>query len=74
MSASRCQDHPVVDLVDGQPERHRFRSVIGTLLSNVSSRNPDGVSVYGEMVGRLWSQGRVAVAMRLEEYWNATPA
>ena len=54
-------------LVDGEPDRDRFRSVIGTLLSDVCSRNPGGVSVYGEMVGLLWSEGRVAAAMRLEE-------
>ena len=57
-------------LVDGEPDRDRFRSVIGTLLSDVCARHPDGVSVYGEMVGLLWSEGRVAAAMRLEEYWN----
>ena len=57
-------------LVDGEPDRDRFRSVIGTLLSDLCSRNPGGVSVYGEMVGLLWSQGRVAAAMRLEELWN----
>ena len=57
-------------LVDGEPDRDRFRSVVGTLLSDVSLRNPGGVSVYGEMVGLLWSQGRVAAAMRLEELWN----
>ena len=57
-------------LLDGEPDRDRFRSVIGTLLSDVCSRNPGGVSVYGEMVGLLWSEGRVAAAMRLEELWN----
>jgi hypothetical protein len=57
-------------LLDGEPDRDRFRSVIGTLLSDVCSRHPDGVSVYGEMVGLLWSEGRAAAAMRLEEYWN----
>ena len=57
-------------LVDGEPDRDRFRSVIGALLSDVCSRYPGGVSVYGEMVGLLWSEGRVAAAMRLEEFWN----
>ena len=57
-------------LLDGEPDRDRFRSVIGTLLSDVCARNPGGVSVYGEMVGLLWSQGRVAAALRLEELWD----
>ena len=57
-------------LVDGEPDRDRFRSVVGTLLSDLCSRHAGGVSVYGEMVGLLWSQGRVAAALRLEELWN----
>ena len=57
-------------LVDDEPDRDRFRSVIGTLLCDVCARHPDGVSVYGEMVGLLWSERRVAAAMRLEEFWN----
>jgi MEDS: MEthanogen/methylotroph, DcmR Sensory domain len=57
-------------LVGGEPDRDRFRSVVGALLSDVCSRHPGGVSVYGEMVGLLWSEGRVAAAMRLEELWS----
>jgi hypothetical protein len=57
-------------LVDGEPDRDLFRSVIGTLLSDLVSRNPGGVAVYGEMVGLLWSRGRVSAAMRLEALWN----
>jgi hypothetical protein len=57
-------------LLDGEPDRDSFRSVIGTLLSDVCARNPGGVSVYGEMVGLLWSQGQVAAALRLEELWD----
>ena len=58
-------------LVDGEPDRDRFRSIIGTLLSDVCSRNP------GRRV-RVWRDGRPPVvprthgrgAMRLEELWN----
>jgi MEDS: MEthanogen/methylotroph, DcmR Sensory domain len=57
-------------LVDGQPDRDRFRSVVGTLLSDVCARNPGGVSVYGEMVGLLWSQGNATAAMHLEQLWD----
>ena len=35
-----------------------------------AARNPAGVSVYGEMVGLLWSQGMTISAMHLEELWN----
>jgi hypothetical protein len=57
-------------LVNGQPDRDRFRSVIGSLLADVCSRNPAGVAVYGEMVGILWSRGQAAAALRLEGLWN----
>jgi hypothetical protein len=57
-------------LLDGEPDRDHFRSVIGTLLADICSRNPGGVSVYGEMVGLLWSAGRVGAALRLEELWD----
>jgi hypothetical protein len=57
-------------LVDGQPDRDRFRSIVGTLVSDVCARNPRGVSVYGEMVGLLWSRGHAAGSLRLEELWN----
>jgi hypothetical protein len=57
-------------LVDGAPDRERFRSVIGALLTDVCARNPGGVSVYGEMVGLLWSRGDAVAAMQLEELWN----
>jgi len=57
-------------LVNGEPDRDRFRSIIGTLLADVCARNPAGVAVYGEMVGILWSTGRVDAALRLEELWN----
>ena len=57
-------------LVDGEPDRDRFQSIVGALMSDVCARNPSGVSVYGEMVGLLWSRGQAVAAMRLEEFWN----
>jgi MEDS: MEthanogen/methylotroph, DcmR Sensory domain len=57
-------------LVDGTPDRDRFRSVIGTLITDVAGRATAGVSVYGEMVGILWEQGDAASATRLEGFWN----
>jgi hypothetical protein len=57
-------------LLDGEPDRDRFRSVVGGLLSDMCARHPGGVSVYGEMVGLLWSAGKVTAAMRLEELWT----
>ena len=57
-------------LVDGTPNRDRFRSVVGTLVADVVAQAPAGVSVYGEMVGLLWERGDFAAAMRLEHFWN----
>ena len=57
-------------LVDGKPDRDRFRSVIGSILADVVARAPAGVSVYGEMVGLLWERGDAVSAMHLEEFWN----
>ena len=57
-------------LVDGTPDRERFRTIVGTLVTELAARAPAGVSVYGEMVGLLWERGDAAAALRLEELWN----
>jgi hypothetical protein len=57
-------------LVDGKPHHDRFRTVIGTRVTDVSTRAPAGLSVYGEMVGLLWERGDALSAIRLEELWN----
>ena len=57
-------------LVDGTPNRERFRSMVGACVADVAGRTPAGVSVYGEMVGLLWERGDAVAAMRLEHFWN----
>jgi hypothetical protein len=59
-------------MVDGQPDRARFNSVVGDALKGVQARaGHTGIRAYGEMVGLLWTTGRRAAAVRLEEYWNS---
>jgi len=58
-------------MVDGEPDRGRFESVVGEALNGVQSRAVHtGVRAYGEMVGLLWVGGERAAAVRLEELWN----
>lgn len=59
-------------LVDGQPDRAAFDSVVGEALRGVQARaGPSGIRAYGEMVGLLWMAGERAAAVRLEEFWNS---
>ncbi|WP_447983301.1 MEDS domain-containing protein [Nitrospira sp. Nam74] len=56
-------------MVDGQPNPHRFATVIGTLLERaIAGGHP--VRAFGEMVALLWGQGKRTAATRLEELWN----
>ena len=58
-------------MVDGEPDWHRFRTVIGGALESVRPRGAGAaVCAYGEMVGVLWERGERRPAIRLEEYWN----
>ena len=58
-------------MVDGQPDRDRFRSVVGRVLQEVRVRSPSGkLRAFGEMVGLLWVDGQQSAATRVEEYWN----
>lgn len=59
-------------MVDGQPDRGLFDSVVGEALKGVQARaGHTGIRAYGEMVGLLWIAGQRAAAVRLEEYWNS---
>ena len=59
-------------MVDGQPDRGLFDSVVGEALTGVQARaGHTGIRAYGEMVGLLWIAGQRAAAVRLEEYWNS---
>jgi hypothetical protein len=55
----------------GEPDPARFESVIGDPMRELQARTGGGrVRAYGEMVGLLWTAGRVDAAMKLEECWN----
>lgn len=57
-------------LVQGIPDWTAFRESIGGLLSAVRAGGRPSIRIYGEMVDVLWQQGRLAAAIRLEEFWN----
>jgi hypothetical protein len=56
---------------DGQPDWELFQSTVGSAMESVRPREGHrGLRAYGEMVGILWTQGELAAAIRLEQYWN----
>ena len=54
-------------VVDGVPDRGRFRAVVGGLIDGAAPRR---VRVFGEMVSILWDEGNVNGAILVEEMWN----
>jgi hypothetical protein len=56
-------------LVDGVPDRDRFRSVVASHVEELAAEG-QGVTIYGEMVGLLWDRGQALAAMTLEGFWN----
>jgi hypothetical protein len=58
-------------LLDGQPDRDRFDSVVGGVIRRMRAQHPGAtVRAYGEMVGVLWKAWHFTAAIRLEERWN----
>ena len=58
-------------LVDGWPDRSRFRDVVGGTIARAAAASHQArIRAFGEMVALLWAQGRGAAALRLEELWN----
>jgi hypothetical protein len=56
-------------LIDGRPDARLFDQVVGGLVrAAVASGRP--VCAYGEMVARLWDEGRVNSAIELEALRN----
>ncbi|HET9392651.1 MAG TPA: MEDS domain-containing protein [Candidatus Rubrimentiphilum sp.] len=53
--------------VAGQPNRERFDEIIGGMLRKLPGER---IRAYGEMVGKLWEEGRRAEAICLEDLWN----
>jgi hypothetical protein len=59
-------------LLDGQPDKALFDSVIGGTMREARARSGSGkVRAFGEMVGLLWGDGRRAEAEVLEALWNS---
>jgi signal transduction histidine kinase len=56
-------------LVNHWPEAERFAHLIGDAVERAGTGRRH-VRVFGEMVALLWSEGRQAAAIRLEELWN----
>ncbi len=56
-------------MVDGHPDRDRFRQAVGTAITQLGMRYPH-VQAYGEMVALLWMQGYMEAALELETLWN----
>jgi hypothetical protein len=56
-------------MVDGRPNPHRFRALLGTWM-DVAVRSGAGVRAFGEMVALLWAEGNEAGAIELEHLWN----
>jgi hypothetical protein len=56
-------------MVDGQPDRDRFRRVVAAALEHVRPASSRGVRLYGEMVELLWRVD-VEATLTLERLWN----
>ncbi|HYV48016.1 MAG TPA: PAS domain S-box protein [Myxococcaceae bacterium] len=57
-------------LVDGMPDRARFRRLVAGGLREVTGGQQRGVRAFGEMVDLLWQGGQRAAALRLEALWD----
>jgi hypothetical protein len=56
-------------LIDGMPDRTRFRRNLGELISQAAAGHRQ-VRVYGEMVALLWAEGNARAAIAVEDLWN----
>jgi hypothetical protein len=56
-------------LIEGEPSWPLFEQVVGGMIGELRATH-DTLRAFGEMVGLLWSTGRLPAAVRLEEYWN----
>ena len=59
---------------DGKPSAKLFRDSVGGILREAQQRARDrskGLTVFGEMVAKLWLDGQEDAALQLEGLWNA---
>ena len=62
-------------MVEDQPSDLRFGKTVGKLISEARNKATNarrGVTVFGEMVALLWSDGNKLAALELERMWNAS--
>ena len=57
-------------MVDGDPDVDKFHASVGGIVTRLSSDPRTGLTIYGEMVDILASQGNFNGAERLEALWN----
>lgn len=60
-------------MVGNEPNGMRFRDAMLRILARARGgygRNSQRVTIFGEMVAVLWSQGNAKAALQLEEMWN----
>jgi len=60
-------------MVDGHPSDKRFLEFVDKLLDDArraATNERSGVTVFGEMVAILWSEGNKVGALELERLWN----
>jgi hypothetical protein len=56
----------------GRPDRELFDATVGSVFERaLKDRRYVIVRAYGEMVDLLWSEGKAAAALELEDIWNA---
>lgn len=55
----------------GQPVWSEFQRIIGPVIEHLCRFGQTSCRAYGEIVNVLWSKGKYAAAIQLEEYWNA---
>jgi signal transduction histidine kinase len=60
-------------MINNRPDAMRFRDMMLRSLARARGgygRNEQRVTIFGEMVAVLWSQGNPKAALELEELWN----
>jgi KaiC/GvpD/RAD55 family RecA-like ATPase len=62
-------------LVEDWPDPAKFERVIGRLVEQAeASSRGHRLFLFGEMVARLWAEGKHEATLRLEELWNQLAA
>src|SRR6267142_577209 len=60
-------------VVDGHVDDARFMELIGGVLTqvrNACESKDSRIAVFGELVARLWAEGKPQEAIRVEQLWN----